>query len=122
MFEAEADIRYAIVDVTIEMGDPQASVSNISPLGDSSFPFKWFTPTEQPVLVVPGGRDVYLLVAPGQEMLNTIVAKRQATRGKDSAHWSGMVIPTFECVTYCQGLVMDEKQWRGFGYLVEVES
>jgi tetratricopeptide (TPR) repeat protein len=122
MFETEADIRYAIVDVTTELGDPQASVSSVSHMSDSSFPFKWFTPKEQPVLVVPSGRDVYLLIAPGQEMLNTIAAKRQATRIKDSAHWSGMVLPTFECVAYCQGLVMDKKEWQRFGYLVEVES
>jgi tetratricopeptide (TPR) repeat protein len=122
MFEKEADMRYAIVDVTPEPGDPRASISSISQLGDASFPFKWFTPQEQPVLVVPSGREVYLLVAPGQEMLNAIVAKRQATRRRDSAHWSGMTIPTFECVTYCQGLVVDKKEWQRFAYLVEVES
>ena len=122
MFEKEADVRYAIVDVTPEPEDPKTSISSISQLGDASFPFKWFTPREQPVLVVPSGREVYLLVTPGQEMLDAIVAKRQATRRRDSAHWSGMTIPTFECVAYCQGLVMDRKEWQIFAYLVEVES
>jgi tetratricopeptide (TPR) repeat protein len=122
MFEKEPGMRYAIVDVTPEFGDPRASISSMSQLGDTSFSFKWFTPQEQPVLVVPSGREVYLLIAPGQEMLDTIVAKRQATRRRDSAHWSGMTIPTFECVAYCQGLVMDKKEWQRFAYLVEVES
>jgi tetratricopeptide (TPR) repeat protein len=122
MFEKEADMRYAIADVTPEFGDPRASISSMSQLGDTSFPFKWFTPREQPVLVVPSGREAYLLVAPGQEMLDAIVTKRQATRSRDSAHWSGMTIPTFECVAYCQGLVMDTKEWQRFAYLVEVES
>jgi tetratricopeptide (TPR) repeat protein len=122
MFEKEADIRYAIVDVTTEFVDPRASMSTVSQISDAGFPFKWFTPREQAVLVVPSGREVYLLVAPGQEMLNAIVAKRQATRRGDSAHWSGMTVPTFECVAYCQGLVIDKKEWQRFGYLVEVES
>jgi tetratricopeptide (TPR) repeat protein len=122
MFEKERDIRYAIVDVTTEFVNPTASVSTVSHISDSGFPFKWFTPREQAVLVVPSGREVYLIIAPGQEMLNTIVTKRQATRRRDSAHWSGMTIPTFECVEYCQGLVIDKKEWQRFGYLVEVES
>ena len=84
--------------------------------------FKLITPTEQPVLVVPAGREVYSLVALGQEMLKAIVAKRQAIRKQDPAYWSGMIIPTFECVAYCQGMVIDKKDWKRFGYLVEVES
>jgi hypothetical protein len=84
--------------------------------------FKWFTPTEQPVLVVPTSREVYLLVAPGQEMLNAIVAKRRAIRKQDSAYWSDVIIPTFECVAYYQGMVIDKKDWKRFGYLIEVES
>jgi hypothetical protein len=84
--------------------------------------FKWFTPTEQPVLVVPAGREVYLLVAPGQEMLNAIVAKRQAIQKQDSVYWSSMITLTFECVAYCQGMVIDKKDWKRFGYLIEVES
>ena len=122
MFEKEADIKYAIADVTTEFTDLRSSASTISMISDTGFPFKWFTPAEQAVLVVPSGRDVYLLVAPGQEMLNAIVAKRQAVRKRDSAHWSGMNIPTFECVAYCQGLVIENKEWQRFGYLIEVES
>ena len=125
MFEKGADIRYAIVDVTAEFADPRASrasMSTVSHISDAGMPFKWFTPMEQPVLVVPAGREVYLLIAPGQELLNTIVAKRQAVRRQDSLHWSGMTIPTFECVAYCQGIVVDKKEWTRFGYLIEVES
>ena len=128
MFEKDADVRYAIVDVTSDLTVPdpwasRASVSTVSHVSDGAgMPFKWFTPAEQPVLVVPAGREVYLVIAPGQEMLNAIVAKRQATRRRDSAHWTGMTIPTFECVAYCQGIVIDKKEWKRFGYLIEVES
>jgi predicted Kef-type K+ transport protein len=66
------------MDFITEFIDPRASralrasMPTVSHIGDVGMPFKWFTLVEQPMLVVP----VYLLVTPGQEMLNTIVVKR----------------------------------------------
>ena len=136
MFEPTADIRYAIVDVTTEFPShpvrsrmtPRASVSSMSTVStvslqsQNAMPFRWFTPREQGVLVVPSGREVYLLVAPGMALLQSLITKRQTARRNDSTHWTGMTVPTFEAIGYCQGLVVDKKDWERFGYLIEVES
>lgn len=85
--------------------------------------FQWSTPINTPTLLLPRGKDVYLLVAPGEKLFGKLVRKRQGVRRGDSLGLEALSVPDGGLVGFCQGLVLrGEGEKRRFAYLVEVES
>ena len=84
--------------------------------------FKWTTPLETETLLLPKGKDVYLVVTPGEKLFGEMVEKRRQVRRGDSEELEHLSVPDEALMRYCQGLVLKGQERRRFCYLVEVES
>lgn len=147
-FDRDADIRFAVLETSspspsptpTEKEKPKPDQSTLRPVarcGDGSEPpssrtswetevpipeFKWSAPRETESLLLPKGRDVYLVVAPGEKLFRATVEKRRKVRMGDSEYLEKLVVPDEGMIAYCQGLVVQGLESRRFCYLVEVES
>ncbi len=146
-FNRDADIRFAVLDPsppTIEPEKPTITTTTSSPflrppihgLNGSEPPssrtswetdtadqdFRWTTPAETETLLLPKGKDVYLLVTPGEKLFREVVEQRRQVRRGDSEGLEHLSVPDGALVQYCQGLVLKEMERRRFCYLVEVAS
>ena len=141
-FNRDADIRFATLDLSLPVKKPNSKPSTTSPRpptrgNDGSEPpspsptpeteipaqeLKWSTPGETETLLLPKGKDVYLLVAPGEKLFKETVAKRRKVRMRDSEALEQLLVPNEAMIAYCQGLVLQGMERRRFCYLVEVES
>jgi tetratricopeptide (TPR) repeat protein len=136
--DRDADIRFAIIDPSPPRVDkPNHLTVPTTMHGDGSAPpssrtsweaenasedFKWLTPHDTETLLLPKGKDVYLVVAPGKKVFQDIVDKRRRIRRADSEGWGNLIVPDEAMIRYCQGLVLQGTERRRFCYLVEVES
>jgi tetratricopeptide (TPR) repeat protein len=89
-----------------------------------SFPpaTSWSTPRETETLLLPRGKDVYLVVAPGEKLLSQMVTKRRGVRAQDTGGWENLEVPDEAVIRYAQGLVLKGMEKCRFAYLVEVVS
>lgn len=84
--------------------------------------FRWTTPLETETLLLPKGKDVYLLVTPGEKLFREMVKKRRQVRRGDTEGLEQLSVPDEALMQYCQGLVLKGLERKRFCYLVEVES
>ncbi len=146
--DRDADIRFAILDPSVPAAKPEALIPPstsasthllLSPMhgANGSQPpssrtscetdtsvaeFKWSTPRETETLLLPKGKDVYLLVAPGRKLFQETVQRRRRVRSGDSKGLEALSTPDEGMMGFCQGLVLKGLEKRRFAYLVEVES
>jgi tetratricopeptide (TPR) repeat protein len=143
-FDRDADIRFAILDPSPSIDkspEPITSTTLVVPPArgaNGSTPassrnswetecsttqaFKWSTPRDTETLLLPKGKDVYLVVAPGEKLFKAMVEKRRKVRRGDSEGLDALNVPDESVVAYAQGLVLQGVERRRFAYLVEVES
>ncbi|KAF7511340.1 hypothetical protein GJ744_004905 [Endocarpon pusillum] len=144
-FNRDADIRFAIVDpsppkpstsLPLESAKPSFLRTPIHGLNGSQPPssrtswetdttnqdFQWTTPPETETLLLPKGKDAYLVVTPGEKLFEEMVRKRRQVRRGDSEGLEHLSLPDEALMRYCQGLVLKGQERRRFCYLVEVES
>jgi hypothetical protein len=93
--------------------------------GSSPIVLDWLTPLKQESVCIatmdqPSG-PVYLVVAPGQRLMQTTVKKRLEARsgGGDKEKFEALVLPDTELIEYSQGLLLDGYVGEAFLYIVE---
>lgn len=85
----------------------------------------WITPVEQEsVCINPTAQPdapIYLVVAPGERMMRTIVEKRVEARGGggDKERFEMLGIPNEELLEYSQGLLLNSYMEEAFLYIIE---
>lgn len=136
-FEPDSDIRVAIINPSVQADqsrytathpvsrDDGSEVLSLRSSWETEEPtpdFRWSTPQEIQTLLLPKGREVYLLVAPGEKLFKDTVEKRQKLRRGDSKGLEKLSVPDESLIGYSQGLVLQEEERKRFCYLVEVES
>lgn len=65
----------------------------------------------------------YLIVAPGEDMLDSLIEKRMAVRqgGGDAELFRGLEVPNARLIEYAQGLLLSGLSGDAFMYVVEWE-
>ncbi|KAL1970255.1 hypothetical protein VTN77DRAFT_5415 [Rasamsonia byssochlamydoides] len=148
VFSVEADIRYTIVgnitesdsDVVPPQPPPivtssrhqkkqQPSPSSTPTPSSSSrsprlAPGDWLTPSQQEsVCITPMAQSapIYLIVAPGKQMMKKTVARRVKARGGggEKERFEALTVPNEELIEFSQGLPLNGYMGEAFLYIVE---
>jgi hypothetical protein len=134
VFSPEADIRYTIIGNISESGSdqvslPAASISRLEckkPLNVTSSTLtghQWLTPScQESVSITPMEQTaaIYLVVAPGEQMMKNLVEKRVRARsgGGEKEYFETQDIPDSRLIEYAQGLSMNGYMGEAFLYIV----
>jgi hypothetical protein len=144
VFSAEADIRYTVIGNISESSDsttvPPAIVASrrknrkssssptTTPTPTATSPRlpreDWLTPSKQEsVCITPMSQSapIYLIVAPGEQMMKTTVSKRvKARSGRgEKQRFEALTVPNEELIEYSQGLPLNGYMGEAFLYIVE---
>jgi hypothetical protein len=85
----------------------------------------WLTPIKQEsVNITPmelPSAPIYLVVAPGEQMMRTVIEKRVQARsgGGEKERFDALSLPNEELVEYSQGLLLNGYMGESFLYIVE---
>ncbi|OKL63184.1 hypothetical protein UA08_01379 [Talaromyces atroroseus] len=134
VFSPEADIRYTIMGNISESESDQATLPTTSfsrlegkkPLNVTSSTLgghQWLTPSSQDsVSITPMEQTaaIYLVVAPGEQMMKNLVEKRVRARsgGGEKEYFEALDIPDSKLIEYAQGLSMNGYMGEAFLYIV----
>ncbi|EED19268.1 tetratricopeptide repeat protein [Talaromyces stipitatus ATCC 10500] len=135
LFSPEADIRYTIIGNLTESGFSQVSLPGTTAV--STFAGKmpagmipstltghqWLTPAlQESVSITPMEQSaaIYLVVAPGEQMMKNLVEKRVRARGGggEKEYFEALDIPDSRLSEYAQGLMMNGYMGEAFLYIV----
>ncbi|EEA26866.1 tetratricopeptide repeat protein [Talaromyces marneffei ATCC 18224] len=135
VFSPEADIRYTIIGNLSESGSNQVSLSASASVSISAgkkpsnmIPstlsgYQWLTPAQQEsVSIAPMEQSaaIYLVVAPGEQMMKNLVEKRVRARsgGGEKEYFEGLDVPDLKLIEFAQGLMMNGYMGEAFLYIV----
>ncbi|PYH94270.1 tetratricopeptide repeat domain protein [Aspergillus ellipticus CBS 707.79] len=129
VFSRESDIRYTIID---NSPDSETSTTPSFKTATSSAQapkeVQWLSPERQealchipPETLVADQASQYLLVAPGNKMLRTLIDKRIRVRGGggEKEQFRALDIPSEDLVEYAQGLDLSDYPYEPFMYIFE---
>ncbi|GAM39859.1 hexokinase [Talaromyces pinophilus] len=135
VFSPEADIRYTIIGNLSESGSDQVSLpaspsmsisagkkpSNMTP--STLAGHQWLTPAQQEsVSITPMEQSaaIYLVVAPGEQMMKSLVEKRVRARsgGGEKEYFEALDVPDSQLIEFAQGLMMNGYMGEAFLYIV----
>lgn len=136
VFSPDADIRYTIIGNISECGTDQVALPPNSVLTAgkrrasstvatkfSNSATEWLTPSiQESVSITPMEKSapIYLIVAPGEQMMKRLIQKRVHTRsgGGEKERFEALKVPNDELIEYAQGLLMNGYMGEAFLYIV----
>lgn len=136
VFSPDADIRYTIIGNISDCGTDQVILPSNSVLTTgkrrasstvatklSSSNTEWLTPSgQESISITPMEKSapIYLVVAPGEQMMKSLVEKRVNARsgGGEKERFEALSIPNNELIEYAQGLLMNGYMGEAFLYIV----
>lgn len=121
VFSRESDVRYSLVSGGSGSGRG-GNGGDACDAGDGAETkdLQW-TPASDAVKPVASkaGEDQYLLVAPGQTMLNAMVDRRVNVRESEGDRFRGLEVPNMELIEFAQGLLSAGSLKEAFMYVIE---